>query len=268
MKQSLKYIIVVIFIGLASCSQFQKLLKSTDYELKYRRAFEYYHAGDFIRSGQLFDDIFPIYRGHNRFDTIAFYQAMSYFRQRDFLTASHLFSRLFRDNRLSPFAEESEFLAAYCYYRQSPRPELDQSNTYSAIEAFQLFLIRHPQSSFADEAREKLADMRDKLVDKSYMTAVLYYNLGQYRASIIALNNSLEDYPETRHREELMFLLLRSSFLFAENSVPARRLERFQSTVDEYYSFIGEFPTSRYVRDAQRMYERADRFVKARGVEE
>ena len=97
-----------------------------------------------------------------------------------------------------------------------------------------------------------------------YLTARLYYNLGQYKASITALNNSLEDYPETRYREELMYLLLRSSFLLAENSVPARMKERFQSTMDEYYSFIGEFPESRYAKDAQRMYDRADRFLKAR----
>jgi outer membrane protein assembly factor BamD len=40
--------------------------------------------------------------------------------------------------------------------------------------------------------------------------------------------------------------------------------ERFQAAVDEYYSFIGEFPESKNVKDAQRMYDRADRFLKAR----
>jgi len=264
----MKYIIVVIFIGLVSCSGFERLRRSGNTDLMYRMAFEYYHAGDFIRAGTLFDDLSHVFRGTVWADTVAFYQAMSYFNQRDYLTASHLFNRFFRDHRLSPFAEEAEFLAAYCYYMQSPRPELDQSSTYAAIDAFQLFLIRHPESRFAEDARRYLSEMRDKLVDKSFLTAVLYYNLGQYRASIIALNNSLEDYPDTRHREELMFLLLRSNFLLAENSIPARRLERFQSTVDEYYSFIGEFPESRHIRDAQRMYERADRFVRARGIED
>ena len=110
--------------------------------------------------------------------------------------------------------------------------------------------------------------MKDKLVDKSYLTARLYYNLGQYKASIIALNNSLSDYPETKYREELMYLLLRSSFLLAENSISSKKKERFQSTLDEYYSFVGEFPESQYVRDAQRMYDRADRFLKARGTDE
>ena len=267
MKKFFVYIFLII-MGFASCSQYEKLRKSTDYPLKYRKAFEYYHAGDFIRAGQLFDDIVSVYRATNRADTVAFYQAMSYLKQRNYELASHYFGRLFRESRQSPFAEESEFLTGYCFYMQSPRASLDQENTNAAIEAFQIFLMRHPESTFAEDATKYLAEMKDKLVDKSYITAKLYYDLGQYKASIIALNNSLEDYPETKYREELMYLLLRSNFLLAENSVPARRLERFQATMDEYYSFVGEFPDSQYSRDVQRMFNRTDRFLQARATGE
>ena len=263
MKRFFIYIFLII-IGFCSCSQYEKLRKSTDYALKYRRAFDYYHAGDFIRSGQLFDDISAIYRTTNRADTVAFFQAMSYFNQKNYELASHYFGRLFRENRQSPFAEESEYMTGFCYYMQSPRPSLDQEHTYAAIEAFEIFIMRHPDSKFSEDAARCLVEMKDKLVDKSYITAKLYYDLGQYRASIIALNNSLEDYPETKYREELMYLLLRSNFLYAENSFPSRRLERFQATLDEYYSFVGEFPESQYLRDVQRIYDRTDRFLKAR----
>jgi len=267
MKRSV-FCFFIIVIGFASCSQFEKLRKSSDYELKYRKAFEYYNAGDFVRAGQLFDDIVSVYRVHNKADTVLYYQAMSYFKQKDYLTASHYFTQHYRDQRQSPFAVECEFLAGYCYYMQSPRATLDQANTTAAIESFQMFLTRHPESKFAEEAEQYLTEMKDKLVDKSYLTARLYYNLGQYKASITALNNSLDDYPETRYREELMYLLLRSSYLLAENSVPARRRERFQSTVDEYYSFFGEFPESKYIKEAQQMFNRADRYLKARPGEE
>ena len=262
------FYLLVIAIGFSSCSQYEKLRKSTDYPLKYRKAFEYYNVGDFVRSGQLFDDLVSIYSGTNKADTVAYYQAMSYFKQKDYLTASHYFSQHFKNQRQSPFVEECEYLTGYCYYIQSPRAELDQANTMAAIEAFQMFLMRYPSSKYKEEAEQYLAEMKDKLVDKSYLTARLYYNVGQYKASIIALNNSLEDYPETKYREELMYLLLRSSYLLAENSVPSRMKERFQSTMDEYYSFIGEFPESQYVRDAKRIYERSDRFLQGRVSEE
>ena len=121
MKRSFLYI-SLIMIGFASCSQYEKLRKSTDYQLKYRKAFECYYAGDYIRAGQLFDDIVNVFRATNRADTVAYYQAMSYFNQRDYLNASHYFNQFYRNNRLSPFAEECEFLAGFCYYQQSPRP--------------------------------------------------------------------------------------------------------------------------------------------------
>ena len=266
--KKIPFYLLIIAIGISSCSQYEKLRKSSDYQMKYRKAFEYYNVGDYVRSAQLFDDIYYIFQSTNKADTVTYYRAMSYFKQRDYLTASHYFSEHFRNKRQSPFAEECEYMTGYCYYMQSPRAELDQATSSAAIEAFQLFLMRHPNSKFKDEAELYLAEMKDKLVDKSYLTAKLYYNVGQYKASIIALNNSLEDYPETKYREELMYLLLRSSYLLAENSVPARKKERFQSTMDEYFSFIGEFPESQYVRDATRIYNRTDRFLQGRVSEE
>jgi outer membrane protein assembly factor BamD len=125
--------------------------------------------------------------------------------------------------------------------------------------------LRHyPNSQHKEEALKYVAEMQDKLVDKSYLSAKLYYNLSLYKSSIIALNNSLNDYPDTKYREELMFLLLKSSYLLAENSVEEKQKERYQAAVDEYYSFMGEFPQSGYVKEAQRMYERADTYLKAK----
>lgn len=259
---------LIILVGLASCSQYEKIRKSTDYQLKYQKAFEYYNKADYVRSGQLFDDIVSVFRGTTKADTVFYYQAMSYFKQRDYLSASHYFTSIFKNSPSSPFAEEAEFLTGYCYYKQSPRAELDQDATYMAIETFQMFMIRHPSSQYRGECQQYLSEMQDKLVDKSYISAKLYYDLSQYKASIVALNNSLNDYPETKYREELMYLLLKSSYLLAENSIIAKQKERYQSALDEYYSFIGEFPKSRYVRDVEQMYEKVDRYLKAKGSDD
>ncbi len=265
MKKSF-FCLIIVIIGFASCSQYEKLRKSTDYPLKYRRAFQYYERGDFVRSGQLFDDLVSIYSGTNKADTVSYYQSMSYFKQKDYLTASHYFSTHFKNMPQSPFAEECEYLTGYCYYMQSPRAELDQQMTMAALESFQIFKMRHPNSKYIGECEQYMTELKDKLVDKSYLTARLYYNLSHYKASISALNNSLNDYPETKYREELMYLLLKSSYLLAENSIIVKQKERYQSAVDEYYSFIAEFPKSRYAKEAQQMYERSDRYLKARGT--
>jgi outer membrane protein assembly factor BamD len=251
--------IVLVIIGFAlmfpSCSGYEKLLKSNDYQLKYTKAIEYYNEGEYVRASRLLDQIASIYRGTTKADTVSYYQAYSYYHQNDYILAGHHFKNLALNYPGSVYAEESDFLAAYCYYKQSPRPALDQDNTMKAIIAFQMFMINYPGSDRLDEARDYITELQDKLVEKSYMSAKLYYDLGEYKSSIIALQNSLNDYPETNHREELMFLILKSNYLLADNSIISKQKERFQNTVDEYYSFISEFPESHYRREADHIYE-------------
>ena len=69
------------------------------------------------------------------------------------------------------------------------------------------------------------------------------------------------EYPETGYREELLFLILKSSFLLADRSIPSKQRERYQATVDEYLSFIGEFPEGPHSREAMRMYESSNKFL-------
>lgn len=257
-----KYFKIVLFLGvvvLASCSGYEKLLKSSDYQLKYEKAFEYYEKEDYVRAATLFEQIANIYRGTVKADTLQFYRAMSYYHQRDYLMASHYFSELAETYPNSGYTEEASYMTGYCYYKLSPRPSLDQEYTRRAINSFTLFRINYPQSPRNDEASNLIRELQDKIVEKSYLNAKLYFDLGYFKAALVALRNSLGEYPNTSYREQLMYLILRASYLLADNSVESKKKERFQATVDEYYSFIGEFPDGEYSQDAKRMYEESMR---------
>jgi outer membrane protein assembly factor BamD len=177
------------------------------------------------------------------------------------MMAGYYFNELSATYVSSVYLEEADFMTAYCYYKQSPRAELDQENTYKTITAMQMFLSRYPTSERLPECMAIVTEMRDKLVEKSYISAKLYYDLGYYDSAILALRNSLMEYPETAYREELMFLILKSSFLLADRSIPSKQRERYQATVDEYLSFIGEFPEGPHSREAKRMYESSNNFL-------
>jgi outer membrane protein assembly factor BamD len=245
----------VLSAVILSCKGYEQVLKSRDYKLKLTTAMEYYNTEEYVRAATLFDQIAPVYRGTIKADTVFYYQAKSYYLQRDYILSGHYFNALATDYPNSVFAEEADFMTAYCYYKLSPKPSLDQESTVNAITAFQLFMIKYSSSPRVEEAMTYLIELRNKLVEKSYLNAKLYYNLGDYKASIIALKNCLNEYPDTKYREEILFLILKSSYLLADNSVYSKRKERFQDTVDEYYTFISEFPESEYVKEAQKMYE-------------
>lgn len=254
---NLRKLIYILLIPLltGSCSGYEKILKSTDYQLKYRKALEYYNQGEYVRATTVFEQIGSMFRGTSKSDTVDYFKAKAYYNQKDYTMAGHYFKELVKLNPRSPFAEESQFMSAYCLYKQSPRPSLDQANTFAAIDAFSLFNIAFPNSDRVAESKKLIAELNEKIVEKAYMSAKLYYKLSNYKAAIIALRNCLNDYPDTKNREELMFMLLKSSYLLAVNSVPEKRRDRYQSTVDEYYSFIAEFPDGKYTEEAKKMYE-------------
>jgi len=250
---------IVMIIG--GCGEYEKLLKGNDFKLKYETAIIKYEAGEYVKAATLFDQVANVYRGTTKADTVKYYQAQSYYGQRDYMMAGHYFAELSATYLNSTYVEEADFMTAYCFYKQSPRPELDQDNTFKTIAAMQMFMVKYPTSERLTECQQIIVEMSDKLVEKSYISARLYFDLGYYKSAILALRNSLMKYPETRYREELMFLILKSSYLLADNSISSKQRERYQSALDEYYSFIGEFPDGPFTREAKRIYESSNKFL-------
>ncbi len=252
----------VLVLVLGGCSGYEKILKSSDYKKKYDAALNYYYEKeDYVRAATLFDQITLVFRGTDQADTVYYLQAMSYFKQNDFILSGHYFRTFARTYGGSPFAEEAEFMGAYCYYLTSPRPELDQTNTVQAIQAFQLYLIKFPDSERQEQVKAYFNELRDKLVEKSYISAKLYYDLSDYKASIVALNNSLLKFPESKYREEIMFMLVKSSYMLAYKSILSKKKDRFQEAIDEYYSFAAEFPESKYLKEAKRYYNLSAKYL-------
>ncbi len=254
------YLILVgiLFIG---CSKFEKVLKSKDYNYKYKKALEYYNKGDHYRYTTVLEQLVPIYAGTQRADTVQFYFAMGNYKQGDYILAGHYFDTFRKTYPRSVFTEEAEFMYAYCFYESSPRPDLDQETTKSAISAFSEFMSKYPHTQKRSEVAKILKELDEKLIEKSYLSSKLYFNLSDYKAAIVALKNSVKDFPESKYREEQLFLVVKSSYLLADNSVHEKQKERFQKTIDEYYTFAGEFPQSEYINEAKKMYEAAMKFL-------
>jgi len=261
-KKMRRLIPFVLLLVMVSSCKYEKLLKSRDYKLKYQKALEYYAEEDYMRAEGLFEQLKPILKGTKQADTVFFYSAYASYYQKSYLLASHYFDEFRKTFGNSQFAQEAEYMNAYCTYLLSPKPSLDQQFTYQAISLFGIYISRYPNSDKTDECLKYIEELRNKLVEKSYQSAKLYYNLGDYKAAIIALNNSLDEFPQTKYREEIMYLILRAKYLLAENSVESKKIERFQSTVDEYYAFIAEFPETSYKKEALGMFNNAQDILK------
>jgi len=244
-----------------ACSNFNKVVKSTDYEFKYKKAVEYYNDGEYARSSTLLKDLVNIYRGTSRADEIYYYYAKSFFAMNDYLMAGHWFRTLVDEFPKSEYVEESQFMIGYCYYQQSPAPRLDQQVTQKAIDALQLYVNLYPSSDRVEEATRLIIELRDKLVYKSYLTGKLYYDLGNYKAAVVALTNSLKDFSDTKYREDLMFMLLKAKYYLAVKSVEEKKEQRLSDALDEYFTFVDEFPDSEHRKEAEKFHETTARLL-------
>jgi len=94
---------------------------------------------------------------------------------------------------------------------------------------------------------------------KAYDNAKLYYRMEDYKAATIAFKNMLNDFPDTEYREELLFLSLKANYKLASNSVEKKKKDRFEETIKSYTKFVDNYPSSSYLREAESIYEDAQK---------
>lgn len=260
MKRFLGFLLVIVLM--ASCGEYQKLLKSNDYQLVYKKAIEYYNKGDYQRSLNLLDGIRTVFTGTSKAQNIAYYRAFCNYNMRDYMSASELFKQFIQTYPESSFAEECLFMMGFCDYKASPKPRLDQQVTNKAIGEFQLYLNRYPNSMRKDKINGYMDEMRDKLSYKAYLSAKNYYLREYYKAAVISLQNCLKDYPGSKYREEIMYMLFMSKYEMAVNSIEEKKLERYNNAQEEYYYFTDEYPESKYKGEMKKKYEAIGAFLK------
>ena len=267
MKAKVFYILALVFsLAVSSCSEYTKLQKSGDNDLKFAKAKEYYEKGKYLNAASLLESVVHSFRGTEKGEEALFLLAKCHLMNEDYMTARSYFSGYHRSYPRGRYAEQSKFYVGYCYYKDSPEVKLDQTSTKKAVEELSLFIDIYPQSAKVPEAQSIIQEMNDKLAYKAYLSAKLYFNLGNYMGNnylscVIAANNAIKAFPESIHREELSFLILKAKFLQAEESVDEKRADRYRETVDEYYNFTNEFPESKFAKEAQSIFAKSNKFL-------
>ena len=243
--------ILAVIILLGSCNnRLTKILKNKDPEYKLRMAEQYYVKKTYNKAQQLYEDIIPYFKARKEFEDIYYKYAYCAWYQRDYQNAENLFKGYLEAFANSPRAEEIDFMRAQCFYKQSPRPELDQTNTIKAIGMMQTFINTHPGSARIKEANDIIDVCRIKLEIKDSKSAQLYYDLGQFRAAAVAFSSVLNSYPESSKADEYKLMIIKSYFRYAELSVEEKKQERFEQVINECNDFADRFPDSKFKKEA------------------
>lgn len=246
---------------LVSCGGYNRLLKDGDKESKYAAAITYYEEGDYFKALQLFDDLLLAYRGTVEAEKIYYYYAYCHYQQGQYPLAAYHFSHLAKTFPRSVHAEECVFMAAFCKYLESPDPSLDQTSTLDAIDQLQLFVNKYPNSSRVSECNVLIDELRLKLEEKAFNSAMLYYQMEDYRSAIVSMQNVVKDFPSTSHKEDLLYYILKANFEFAVGSIASKQPERFNKTLEAYKALETAFPNGKYAAQAAEILASSNQYL-------
>ena len=257
-----KIIVFTSILGLLSgCSEYSKILKSEDPDLKYEKGLEYFAEEEYSKTIALLEEIDYIYSSSPRDDSIAYYTATSYYKSGDLAISRTLFNNFRYKHKRSPFIEDVEYMYAKGFFFSSPEADRDQTMTVQAIITIEEYLERYPNSTKKEALRENVNELTGRLHDKSFLNANTYYKIGKYKSAVIALKNASREFPDSRHLEELSYLVVKSNYLYASKSYEKFQRERYLDMMDAYYTFVSEYPESEYRRELDKMMAAAKKHI-------
>lgn len=257
---------LILMLMLSSCGEYTKVLKSRDVAYKFNYAKRAYDEKKYTQAYTILTDIYTPLRGTPDGEEALFLLAMSYYETKDYLNSGVFFKTYYSRYPKGKYAELARFYSGYGYYLDSPDAQLDQSQTIKAIEELQGFLDNFPKSDRVNIAQNAIFEMQDKLTYKELLNAQLYYNLGNfmgnnYQSAIITAENALKNYPYSKYKEDFEMLILKSKYQEARQSVSERQAERYRDVVDEYFSFINNYPDSRNRKEADNIYNLSKKHI-------
>ncbi len=261
-------LLVILSLGsLVSCGEYSKALKSRDIDYKFDYAKRAYNQKKYMQASTLLADLITPLRGGPKGEEALFLLAMSHYENKDYLNSGLYFKTYYNRYPKGKYAELARFYSGYGYYLDSPDPQLDQSNTIKAIEELQGFLDYFPRSDKVTIAQNAIFEMQDKLTLKELQNAQLYYNMGNflgnnYQSAIITAQNALKNYPYSKYKEDFELLILKSKYQEAKLSVEEKKEDRYRDVIDEYFSFVNNYPDSKNTKEATNIYNIARRHVK------
>lgn len=256
------YLFIIVIFLFTACKSSRLVNPGDPINVSYQKGVDKFEAGKYSDAAEIFETVTRVGRGTNFAQDAQYYLAESYFNQGSYILAEAEYRRFItfypRDSR----RESVDFKKALSLYNQSPRYRLDQSATKRAIDEFQLFNSRYPNSEFVPQSADKINELREKLARKYFESAEFYSRTEQYKAATIYYDLVIDRYPESKWAESALLKQIETYNDYAFNSILIRQVERYNLAISNYEKYIQLFPQSKNRGEAESLRDIAEEGVK------
>ncbi|MFA7686473.1 MAG: outer membrane protein assembly factor BamD [Moheibacter sp.] len=259
MFKKIGLIAVVLLLAVSCNKRYEAAMKSTDKDLILQTANEFFAEGKWPFAVELYTKVASSFSGTEEAANILYNSAEANFQDKNYRLAAHQFKNFYVTNPADPRAEDAAFKSAYAYYTDSPKYNLDQTSTYNAMNELQSFINAFPESPKVEEANGYINELREKLEKKAFEIAKIYHKTLKFKAAALAFDNMLDDYPDTKYREEAMMYSLRSKYELAVNYSRFETAElRLQNTVTQYKLLVKAYPNTKFKEEADKLLKKTE----------
>ncbi|MDR3273224.1 MAG: outer membrane protein assembly factor BamD [Flavobacteriaceae bacterium] len=250
-------ILLASLLVFAGCErEFNQAMKSTDKDKILKTADNFYNKKKYKQAISLYEYAVKFVVGTDEAPEVAYKSAYANYYDKNYRLAAHQFKNFAVSYAKDPRAEEVSYIATQCYYLDSPRYDLDQTNTHDAIRELQNFIDNYPNSDKISECNKQMDELNMKLQKKAFENAKTLYKITEYKAAVVAFDNVLNDYPDTSLKEDISIYGFRSRTELAINSIYALQDERINDAQTAYKNLITLYPDYQQLNEVERLNDR------------
>lgn len=104
-------------------------------------------------------------------------------------------------------ADYAQYKLAMTHFDQMPKAERDQTETRAALDQFEAFRQRYPNSALMPEVVEKERIARDRLSESIYKVGYFYHKARWYPGAISRFRQVLQEDPQFTNRDAVYYYL-------------------------------------------------------------
>lgn len=190
----------LILLGTAlagACGPRQLPVNMLEPDVQYQRGIEAFEAGRHGRAVEFLQPFVLQNLGDPRMPEALYALARSHVARREYVSAASEFQRLAAEYPSHAYALPARLGSCEAYSSLSPRPQLDQEYTVSAMLHCESIVLNFPGTPEAETAATRVSEMRHKLAQKEYDTGLFYFRRRAFDASVIYFQRAVEQFPDT-----------------------------------------------------------------------
>jgi outer membrane protein assembly factor BamD len=243
--------------------EYQKVLKKGTLAQKLEVSRKYYNKGDYARAQIMLEQLIGKFKRGSDAEEVYFLYSYTYFGMNDYALAGYHFQNFAERYPQSKYHEQAAFMIARCEFEKTLVAELDQTNTKKAIESIQLFINRYPKSASVETGNRLIDELRSRLHEKTYNTAMLYYKMESYLSAYTSFKNAVIDYPDIPEKDKVDYYIVKSAYLYAKRSVKTLKKDRMVTALEEAKEYLVNYTDNKYVNEVKQIHEDSEKQIES-----